>query len=425
MAFLPEPPFTPLFPIYVPLTSINPMLAPEVASEQVLPLPRDIFGLPLRRDILHQCVVHHQSLLKQGSKHVLGRAEVKGSGKKLHRQKGTGKARVGDSGSGIRVGGGATFGPRKRDWSTQLPRKVRQLGLKLALSQKLREGKLWVVGEDGFFMEDWEVVIPRTHAFGPNSVDKVVLGASQPDHLKQQIQTLGLKKPLFLHSPFTPPPTYLLDTFQAIKDEAIRISNEPQALRVYETAPFSKDLDRSRKRPRFVADLRLEAISSVGTFDILKAHDVVCDKLSLEWLISTTRNYQVIEKMDLYSGNAMVMRRRSLGLSDFPKEGEVDESKEMLKRLEEEAMAGDGGPGGYELWREKALTDALEARDATKSERVGAEVEETLVEEEAEEEWEGEWEEEEVELTREEKEEIEESSRKLVDELKENPKGRK
>lgn len=129
--------------------------------------------------------------------------------------------------------------------------------------------------------------------------------------------------------------------------------------------------------------------------------------------------------MDLYSGNAMVMRRRSLGLSDFPKEGEVDESKEMLKRLEEEAMAGDGGPGGYELWREKALTDALEARDATKSERVGAEVEETLVEEEAEEEWEGEWEEEEVELTREEKEEIEESSRKLVDELKENPKGRK
>ena len=130
----------------------------------------------------------------------------------------------------------------------------------------------------------------------------------------------------------------------------------------------------------------------------------------------------MIEKMDLFSGNAMVMRRRSLGLSDFPKEGEADESKAMLRKLEEEALAGDGGPGGYELWREKALTDAFEARGLTPAERkaVGAEAEKVVGEEE----WED-LEEEGVELSQEDLEEIEASSRKLVDDLKENPKGRK
>ena len=102
MSYLPEPPFTPLFPIYLPLSSLDPTVPNHVARQGVIPLPRDIFGVPLRKDVLHQCVCHHRSLQKIGSKHVLGRAEVRGSGRKLHRQKGTGRARVGDSGSGIR-----------------------------------------------------------------------------------------------------------------------------------------------------------------------------------------------------------------------------------------------------------------------------------------------------------------------------------
>ena len=117
MAFLPEPPFTPLFPIYVPLSSLDPTVPNSQAGESVIPLPRDIFGVPLRRDILHQCVCHHRSLLKFGTKHVLGRAEVRGSGRKLHAQKGSGRARVGDSGSGIResslIGSSSLSRPRQ------------------------------------------------------------------------------------------------------------------------------------------------------------------------------------------------------------------------------------------------------------------------------------------------------------------------
>jgi len=85
-------------------------------------------------------------------------------------------------------------------------------------------------------------------------------------------------------------------------------------------------------------------------------------------------------------------------------------------------LAGDGGPGGYELWREKALTDAFEAKEVEKLEReaagAGAGAEEVVVEEENEEQWEDE----ESELTDEEADTIEKSSRKLVDELKESPK---
>lgn len=98
-----QPPYAPLFPLYVPLSSLDPRTPPSVAAESAVPLPRDIFGLPLRRDVLHACVVHHANLLKRGTTHTKNRAEVRGSGKKLHRQKGTGRARVADSGSGTRA----------------------------------------------------------------------------------------------------------------------------------------------------------------------------------------------------------------------------------------------------------------------------------------------------------------------------------
>lgn len=98
----PKPPYAPLFPVYVPLTSLDPAVSPSVAEQSLVPLPRDIFGLPLRRDVLHACIVHHANLLKRGTTHTKNRAEVRGSGRKLHRQKGTGRARVADSGSGTR-----------------------------------------------------------------------------------------------------------------------------------------------------------------------------------------------------------------------------------------------------------------------------------------------------------------------------------
>jgi large subunit ribosomal protein L4 len=108
-------------------------------------LSREVFGCPIRRDIVHLCLVHHLDGLRSGTASTKTRSQVQGSGRKLHRQKGTGRARVGDARSPIRRGGGVVFGPHPRDFSTRLPRKVRAMGMRVALSDKLREGSMFVV----------------------------------------------------------------------------------------------------------------------------------------------------------------------------------------------------------------------------------------------------------------------------------------
>jgi hypothetical protein len=115
-------------------------------------------------------------------------------------------------------------------------------------------------------------------------------------------------------------------------------------------------------------NVHIHSISSVGAYDILKHQEIIVDKLALEWLIGKDRQLRGMVQAQLYDGNAMVMRRRSLGLSDFPKEGEEDESKRMLEELERElngqASAGktmmEGGAGGYEIDEVNELGDVVE-----------------------------------------------------------------
>lgn len=104
--------------------------------------------LPLRRDILHQAVVYEGDATRQGTASAKTRYEVHGSHRKLYRQKGSGRARVGSKQSPLRRGGGKTFGPRPRDFSTGLNRKVYDLAWRTALSYRYRRGEL-VVTEDG------------------------------------------------------------------------------------------------------------------------------------------------------------------------------------------------------------------------------------------------------------------------------------
>ena len=108
-------------------------------------LKENVFGLPLRKDIL-QRVVEWQRAKKQAGNHkVKERGEIIGSTKKPFNQKGTGNARQGDKKSPHMVGGGVAHGPRVRAHAYDLPKKVRALGLKTALSAKLAEGKLYVI----------------------------------------------------------------------------------------------------------------------------------------------------------------------------------------------------------------------------------------------------------------------------------------
>jgi large subunit ribosomal protein L4 len=104
-----------------------------------------IFGLPVRKDILARMVNYQLAKRRAGTHKTKIRSEVKATSKKMYAQKGTGQARHGNQAAPQFRGGGKAFGPVVRDHAIELPKKVRKLALKTALSAKQAEGKLMVV----------------------------------------------------------------------------------------------------------------------------------------------------------------------------------------------------------------------------------------------------------------------------------------
>jgi large subunit ribosomal protein L4 len=112
-----------------------------------------VFGIEPNRAVLHQAVVAHLANRRQGTADTRTRSEVVGGGKKPWRQKGTGRARQGSTRAPHWRGGGIVFGPHPRDYHQRLPRRMRQLALRSAFSDKVASGQLVVVDrvnvEDG------------------------------------------------------------------------------------------------------------------------------------------------------------------------------------------------------------------------------------------------------------------------------------
>jgi ribosomal protein L4 len=104
-----------------------------------------VFGAPLRPDIVHRVIVWQQKNARTTAYKTKTRAEVNGGGRKPWKQKGTGRARHGSIRSPIWKGGGRAHGPVLRDWSISLPKRVRRLGLRVALSAKYVDRRLLVV----------------------------------------------------------------------------------------------------------------------------------------------------------------------------------------------------------------------------------------------------------------------------------------
>ena len=104
----------------------------------------------INRQLLHDAVVMYQANLRQGSAQTKSRADVRGSTKKMYRQKGTGNARAGSRRSGIRRGGGHIFALRQRDWGYRLPRKSLQVATRMALASKLRDEQVVIIDELSF-----------------------------------------------------------------------------------------------------------------------------------------------------------------------------------------------------------------------------------------------------------------------------------
>lgn len=123
-----------------------------------LELADRVFDAPPNESLVHQAVVAHRANLRAGTHKVKGRGEVAGSGRKLWRQKGTGRARIGSRRSPIWRGGGTTHGPQPRSHDQRLPRKMFVAALRSALSARLRDSRLTVV-------RDFELPSHKTKEF--------------------------------------------------------------------------------------------------------------------------------------------------------------------------------------------------------------------------------------------------------------------
>jgi len=123
-------------------------------------LADDVFGAPVNQSLLYEAVRQFQASNRAGTHATKVRSEVAGSGKKLWKQKGTGRARVGSVRSPIWRHGGTVHGPQPRDYSYKLPKKMILGALRSALSAKLRDGELMVVRE--FSLADHKTKAMRT-----------------------------------------------------------------------------------------------------------------------------------------------------------------------------------------------------------------------------------------------------------------------
>jgi large subunit ribosomal protein L4 len=110
-------------------------------------LPDAVFGVEVKNEILHTVVKWQLAKRRAGTHKTKSKGEVSGGGKKPFKQKGTGNARQGSSRSPLMPGGGVAFGPKPRSYDFVLPKKVKQLGLRTALSYLAKEGRLFIVDE--------------------------------------------------------------------------------------------------------------------------------------------------------------------------------------------------------------------------------------------------------------------------------------
>src|SRR5688572_619530 len=123
-----------------------------------LELSDAVFGASLNESLIHAAVRNFQANARAGTVGTKTRGDVSGAGRKLWKQKGTGRARIASLRSPLWKGGGNTHGPQPRDWSYSLPKKMKQGALRSALSERLREGNLLV-------LDEWKLDQPKTKDF--------------------------------------------------------------------------------------------------------------------------------------------------------------------------------------------------------------------------------------------------------------------
>ncbi|MDP9248830.1 MAG: 50S ribosomal protein L4 [Candidatus Dormibacteraeota bacterium] len=162
-------------------------------------LPESIFGQTPHMAVMHQAYLRQLANARQGTANTKTRAEVSGGGAKPYRQKGTGRARHGSNREPSMVGGGTVFGPQPRSYAQRMPRKMRRLALRSALSVKAEEGKVSVL--EGFGLEEpkTRTMVELLRTMGVEETVLLVLPASN-QVVSRSVDNLPWAKVVLAHN---------------------------------------------------------------------------------------------------------------------------------------------------------------------------------------------------------------------------------
>src|SRR5215475_1947620 len=126
----------------MPVVKVKNLNSEEIGE---IELSDEVFGAPLNKALIYSAVKCYLANQRAGTSATKTRGNVRGSGKKLWKQKGTGRARISSLRSPLWKGGGNVHGPHPRDWSYSIPKKMRRGAIRSVLSERLREGGLVIV----------------------------------------------------------------------------------------------------------------------------------------------------------------------------------------------------------------------------------------------------------------------------------------
>ncbi len=157
-------------------------------------LPDAIFDVPVKGSVLHEVVTMQLASRRSGTASVKRRSEIKGSTRKLFRQKGTGKARRGNIKSPLLRGGGVAFGPKPKSYAYKVPKKVRKLALKMALSSKLTEKDLIVIDRFGLERKKTKDFVEMLTTMGVDSA--LIVTDAKDDNLELSSRNIQAVKVL-------------------------------------------------------------------------------------------------------------------------------------------------------------------------------------------------------------------------------------
>ena len=178
-------------------------------------LPAEIFGVEPNEHVVYLAVKQYLANQRQGTHKAKERGEIKGSTKKIKRQKGTGTARAGSIKNPLFRGGGRIFGPRPRKYGIKLNKKVKKLARKSALTDKLAKGEVIVV-------EDFTFEAPRTKDY------QNILGALNIDGLKSLLVTGDYDNTIYMSSRNLPKANVMavqdLNTYQVLNNKCLVLS---------------------------------------------------------------------------------------------------------------------------------------------------------------------------------------------------------